>query len=322
MPSALSADLRERVVGPIEAGASRREAARRFEVSPASAVRWHEAFVRERRTRAKPMGGDQRSHIIETQADLIRQTYEAKPELFLSELRPTGHPRPAGRDEQPVPLSQAPRHPSKKNTGHAAEQDREDVKAARLAWFEGQPDLDPDRLVFLEETATNTRVARRYGWTPRGERCRVPVPFGRWKSITATAGLRASGLTATALFDGPMTGARFRRYVGEPLVPTLTYGDTVVLDNLPAHEDSGIREHIKFTGARPLYLPAYSPDWNPIELAFAKLRARLRDQAARTVADSATPSNKPSRASHWTNAGPTSWPPDTVVLTRPDRMRL
>jgi transposase len=104
MPSALSADLSERVVVAIEAGASRREAARRFEVSPASAVRWHEAFVREGRTRAKPIGGDQRSHIIETQADLIRQTYEAKPELFLSELRQTGHPRPAGRDEQLVPL--------------------------------------------------------------------------------------------------------------------------------------------------------------------------------------------------------------------------
>jgi transposase len=87
MPSALSADLRERVVVAIEAGASRREAARRFEVSPASAVRWHEAFVREGRTRARPMGGDQRSHAIEAQADLIRQTYEAKPELFLRELR-------------------------------------------------------------------------------------------------------------------------------------------------------------------------------------------------------------------------------------------
>ena len=87
MPSALSADLRERVVVAIEAGASRQEAARRFEVSPASAVRWHEAFVREGRTRAKPMGGDQRSRVIEAQADLIRRTYEAKPELFLRELR-------------------------------------------------------------------------------------------------------------------------------------------------------------------------------------------------------------------------------------------
>lgn len=113
----------------------------------------------------------------------------------------------------------------------------------------------------------------------------MAVPFVHWKTITVTAGLRASGLTATALFDGPMTGARFRRYVEEPLVPTLTYGDTALLDNLPPHKDSDIREHIEAAGARLLYLPAYSPDLNPIELAFAKLRARLRDQAARTVAD-------------------------------------
>ena len=119
------------------------------------------------------------------------------------------------------------------------------MKAARLAWFEGQLDLDPDRLVFLDETATNTKMARRYGWAPRGERCRVAVPFGHWKTVTVTAGLRASGLTATALFDGPMTGVRFRRYVEETLVPTLNQGDTVVLDNLPAHKVSGIRERIE-----------------------------------------------------------------------------
>ena len=159
------------------------------------------------------------------------------------------------------------------------------MRAARLAWFEGQPDLDPDRLVFLDETATNTKMARRYGRAPRGERCRVAVPFGHWKTLTVTAGLRASGLTATALFDGPMTGVRFRRYVEETLVPALNPGDTVVLDNLPAHKVSGIRERIEAVGARLLYLPAYSPDFHPIELAFAKLKARLRAQAARTVAD-------------------------------------
>ena len=134
------------------------------------------------------------------------------------------------------------------------------MKAARLAWFEGQLDLDPDRLVFLDETATNTKMTRRYGWAPRGKRCRVAVPFGHWKTITVTAGLRASGLTATALFDGPMTGVRFRRYVDETLAPTLKQGDTVVLDNLPAHKVSGIRERIEAAGARLLYLPAYSPE--------------------------------------------------------------
>lgn len=157
------------------------------------------------------------------------------------------------------------------------------MKAARLSWFERQLDLDPDRLVFLDETATNTKMARRYGRAPRGERCRVAVPFGHWKTITVTAGLRTSGLMATALLDGPMTGARFRDYVDETLVPVLQPGDTVVLDNLPAHKVSGIRERIEAAGARLLYLPAYSPNFNPIELAFAKLghspcRGRSHDQ--------------------------------------------
>ena len=137
------------------------------------------------------------------------------------------------------------------------------MKAARLSWFERQLDLDPDRLVFLDETATNTKMARRYGRAPRGERCRGAVPFGHWKTITVTAGLRTSGLMATALLDGPMTGARFRDYVDETLVPALQPGDTVVLDNLPAHKVSGIRERIEAAGARLLYLPAYSPDFNP-----------------------------------------------------------
>ena len=159
------------------------------------------------------------------------------------------------------------------------------MKAARLSWFEDQPDLDPDRLVFLDETATNTKMVRRYGRAARGERCRVAVPFGHGKTITVTAGLRTSGLTATALFDGPMTGARFRGYVEETLIPALKTGDTVALDNLPAHKVSGIRERIEAAGAKLLYLPAYSPDFNPIELVFAKLKAILRAEAARTVAD-------------------------------------
>ncbi|WP_156630183.1 IS630 family transposase [Methylobacterium sp. Leaf112] len=286
MPSGLSADLRERVVVAIEAGASRREAARRFKVSLASAVRRYEAFVREGRTWAKPMGSDQHSHLSEAQADLIRQTDEARPELFLHELR--AQLAEYGLKVGVSRLSRFfKRHgiTRKKNTRHAAEQDREDVKAARLAWFERQPDLDPGRLVFLDETATNTKMARRYGWAPRSERCRVVVPFGHWKTITVTAGLRASGLTATALFHGPMTGIRFRRYVEETLVPTLKQGDAVVLDNLPAHKVSGIRERIEAAGARLLYLPAYSPDFNPIELASAKLKVRLRAQGARTLVD-------------------------------------
>jgi transposase len=145
--------------------------------------------------------------------------------------------------------------------------------------------LDPDRLVFLDETAATTSMARRYGWAPRGERCRVAVPAGHWKTTTVIAGLRTSGPSALALLDGPVTGERFRTYVTQTLLPTLRPGDTVILDNLSAHKVAGVREAVEAAGARLLYLPPYSPEFNPIELAFAKLKALLRSAAARTISD-------------------------------------
>ena len=152
------------------------------------------------------------------------------------------------------------------------------MKAARLAWFERQLDLDPDRLVFLDETATNTKMARRYGRAPRGERCRVAIPFGHWKTITVTAGLRANGLMATALFDGPMTGARFRSYVDETLVPALKRGDTVVLDNLPAHKVGGIRAFVDFM-AKTGSLKNPPKDWKEERRLALVLARQLRAYA-------------------------------------------
>ncbi|MCW2318534.1 transposase [Rhodoblastus acidophilus] len=166
---------------------------------------------------------------------------------------------------------------------HAEEQTRPDVSAARQAWFEQQLDLDPERLVFLDETAANTAMARRYGRAPRGERCRLLAPHGHYKTTTVTAALRSSGIAALEICDGPMNGPRFRAYVAATLAPALKAGDTVILDNLAAHKVAGVRESIEATGARVLYLPPYSPDFNPIELAFAKLKAILRSMAARTV---------------------------------------
>ncbi len=128
-------------------------------------------------------------------------------------------------------------------------------------------------------------MARRYGRAPRGERCRLAVPHGHYKTTTITAALRSDGLCATTLFDGATNGARFRAYVTDTLVPVLKPGDTVILDNLQAHKVAGVREIIETAGARLLYLPPYSPDFNPIEQIFAKLKALLRTAAARTVPD-------------------------------------
>lgn len=157
--------------------------------------------------------------------------------------------------------------------------------AAREAWFEGQLDLDPERVVFIDETAAATNMERRYGRAPRGERCRIAVPHGHYRTTTVTAALRASGPFAISLMDGATTGARFLAYVTDTLVPALTPGDTVVLDNLACHKVAGVRKSIEAAGAHLLYLPAYSPDFNPIEMAFAKLKAFLRTAAARTVSD-------------------------------------
>jgi transposase len=126
-------------------------------------------------------------------------------------------------------------------------------------------------------------MARLRGRAPRGERCYASVPHGHWKTTTFTAGLRRSGLIAPMVLDGPMDGAAFLAYVEQVLVKELIPGDIVIMDNLPAHKVGGVRQAIEAVGARLLYLPPYSPDFNPIEMAFSKLKAILRKAAARTV---------------------------------------
>ena len=130
-------------------------------------------------------------------------------------------------------------------------------------------------------------MVRRHARSPRGRRCRIAVPHGHYKTTTVTAALRASGPFAVDLMDGATNGGRFRSYVTETLGPALKAGDTVILDNLPpsAHQVSGVRDAIERVGARLLYLPPYSPDFNPIEQLFAKLKALLRSAEARTVTD-------------------------------------
>jgi transposase len=126
-------------------------------------------------------------------------------------------------------------------------------------------------------------MARLRGRAPRGQRCRAPIPHGHWKTITFTGALRLHGITAPWVLDGPMNLNAFRAYVEQVLVPTLTPGDIVVMDNLVVHHHPAIRIAIEACGAHLYYLPPYSPDFNPIENAFAKLKALLRKAAARTI---------------------------------------
>ena len=139
--------------------------------------------------------------------------------------------------------------------------------------------------MFIDETGASTKMARLYGRSPRGERCRAPVPHGHWKTTTFVGALRLEGMTAPMILDGAMHGTAFLAYVEQVLAPTLSAGDIVVMDNLPAHKPAAIRQAIERTGAELRFLPPYSPDFNPIEMAFSKFKAFLKKTAARTVDD-------------------------------------
>ena len=166
---------------------------------------------------------------------------------------------------------------------HAAEQDRPDVAAARAELKAQQSRLDARRLVFIDETAVTTKMVRHHGRSPRGERLVASVPHGHWKTLTFVAALRIDGLTAPYVIDGAMDGPSFLAYVEQVLAPTLHKGDIVFMDNLRTHKIAGVREALEAAGAKVRYLPAYSPDFNPIEMAFSKLKAALRNGAARSV---------------------------------------
>ena len=137
--------------------------------------------------------------------------------------------------------------------------------------------------MFIDETAVTTKMVRHSGRSPRGERLVAKVPHGHWKTLTFIAALRIDGLTAPYVVDGAMDGASFLAYVEQVLSPTLRKGDIVLMDNLRTHKIDGVREAIEAAGAKVRYLPAYSPDLNPIEQAFSKLKAALRKGAAGTV---------------------------------------
>ena len=172
-----------------------------------------------------------------------------------------------------------------KKTAHAAEQDRPDVLKRREDWFNNQLDLDPVRLVFIDETWASTNMARLRGRSQKGERLRAGIPHGHWKTTTFVAGLRLTGMVAPLVLDGPINRDAFHAYVNQVLVPELAPGDIVVMDNLGSHKGPAVRDAIEAAGATLLYLPPYSPDFNPIESAFAKLKALLRKAAERTVDD-------------------------------------
>jgi len=276
MAEALSIDLRKRVVDAVTGGMSRRQAAAHFKVGVSSAIRWVAQGLATgdlAPKRRAEIGGRRRSRPKPTSsfpclAPTATPLWPRCAPLWRTRAIPSAFRR--SRVSSPEEESR-----SKKKPAHAAEQDRLDILKRRRAWFEAQLDLDPAKLVFVDETWASTNMARRYGRAPRGEQLRAAIPRGHWKTTTFVAGLRREGIVAPLVFGGPINAQVFEAYVEQFLAPALRPDDIVVIDNLSSHKAPRIRELIEAADATLLFLPPYSPDFNPIEKMFSKLKALL-----------------------------------------------
>ncbi|WP_174479289.1 IS630 family transposase [Neorhizobium galegae] len=283
MAQALSDDLRLRVLKASAAGMSARQAAARFGVGISTAIRWI-ARAKDGEPTSRPQGW-RRPSVLDAHEAFVVELIEDRKDVTLDEMVERLSV------ERQVRISRSALGAwlrgrgwtFKKKSAHALEQDRPDVLKRRRVWFDGQLDLDPEKLIFIDETGLSTKMARLRGRAIRGERCRAGVPHGHWKTTTFTGALRLTGMTAPFVYDGAMNGNVFLAYVEQVLVPTLQVGDVVVMDNLPAHKTSGVRDAIERAGAKLMFLPPYSPDFNPIENAFSKLKAMLRARAERKI---------------------------------------
>ncbi len=284
MARAYSQDLRERVIEAAASGPSLRQAAARFSVGVSTVIGWVGRLRDSGECAARPQGRP-RGLKLDPHRDFLLPLLEVEPDMTIEKMRQRL------LDERGVKASVGTiwtfldrcRLTFKKKTVHASEQDRPDVLKQREEWFEGQLDLDPAKLVFIDETWASTNMAPMYGWAPRGERLRVGIPHGHWKRTTFIAGLRLTGLTAPMVLDGSINGASFLDYVKRVLAPTLTPGDTVIADNLSSHKSDQARQAIETVGAKIRFLPPYSPDFSPIENAFSKFKSILRRAAERSV---------------------------------------
>jgi transposase len=281
MPRSYSADMRQRVIARVESGGSRREAAEHYDVSASTAVIWVKCFRETGRCAAKPRGGS--TSPLEKHGEFLLALVEEQADLTLDEVVRTMRKRRIAGSRTAVWRFFQRHQISFKKSLRAAEQERADVARARRRWMREQGLFDPARLVFIDETSANTKMVRLSGRCPRGKRLIGRVPQGHWKTITFVAALRRRGMRASQTIDGSMTGKRFLAYVEQCLAPTLKRKDIVMIDNLPAHRAAGVREAIEARGATLRYLPKYSPDLNPIEMSFSKLKAHLRKAAERTI---------------------------------------
>ena len=276
----LPVEFRHRVIALTDEGQTSSEIAEALDVSAAwvrSIKKLHDSGQPlEPKSRA-----NKRRSLAQREGDRIRAQVAAKPSTTLEDLK-----RELNLNTSISNLWNALHELKlslKKKTIHAAEQNRPDVVADRAIWKVFAAGIDPRRLVFFDETFGKTTMTRLYGWGPTDQRVLDFVPHGHWKTTTFVAAFRLDGLFAPMVVDGALNGELFLKYVQQELAPNLRSGDIFVLDNLQTHKVSGVVEAVQARDARVLYLPPYSPDFNPIEQVFSKIKNELRRRELRTI---------------------------------------
>jgi transposase len=280
--SVYSQDLRQRVIDTLERQeGSFRKVATRFRVSLSFVTR----LVRHRRATGsvepKPHAGGRPPALGPDDLERLRGLIRESPDATLEELR-----QALGLKCSLMAISRAVRHKlkitRKKKDPHARERDTPEVQQEREDFRQEASGLDPQRLIFVDETGTTTAMARTYGRAPAGERVHGSAP-GHWESVTLICGMRLSGVTAPMIFEGATDAAAFESYVEQVLVPELRPGDVVIWDNLKPHQAKVVTEAVERAGARVMPLPPWSPELSPIEEMFSKLKGALHSAAARTT---------------------------------------
>jgi transposase len=288
MPQPLSNDLRQRIVEYVGEGHSRRETAERFKTAASSTVNVVKRWERTGSVEPKPLGGFRHGK-LKPHRDFILCAVGKRPDITMPELAQV---LLAAKDVV-IDRSNLSKFVRANGLSHkksllASEQDRPDIVKAWAEWINGRQPIMREqqaRLIFLDETSTNTKMTRLRGRFLKGQRLHCKAPFGHWCTQTLIAGLHCDGLIAPWVVDAPMNRVIFDTYVETQLAPRLQPGDVVILDNLAAHKSEKAEAILREKGAWLLFLPPYSPDLNPMEMAFSKLKAHLRATAARTIND-------------------------------------
>lgn len=278
-----STDLRERVAAAVDhREGSQREIARRFRVSLSFLVRLLQRRRDAGTLEPKPHGGGPPPGLGPDDQQRLAELIREQPDATLEQLKQRGG-FTCSLKTLWLALRQR-RLTLKKKSLHASEQDRPDVQEKRRCFRLEVRQIEPKRLVFVDETGVTTAMTPTYAWAPRGERAVGSAPAA-WETVTVIAALRLGGVRAPLAFPGATDTAAFQTYVDQALVPVLHKGDVVVLDNLKPHRVSGVAASIERAGARVLPLPPYSPDYTPIEEMYSKVKQFLRRVAARTKGD-------------------------------------